>query len=67
MLSAVTTPLPWEGLGEGPLHSPSCLSVTPYYILAGGYLFQCHGATGVEFLSGDAYLGTESELGSVGE
>ena len=33
----------------------------------GGDLLECHGAAGMELLRGDAYLGTESELGAVGE
>ena len=33
----------------------------------GADFFQCHGATCVEFLGGDAYLCSETELGTVGE
>ena len=60
-------PLPAHRFPISDFRLISCLSVTPDYILAGGYLFQCHRAAGMKFLCGDTYLGTKTELCSVGE
>ena len=35
--------------------------------LVGADFLECHRTAGTEFLCGDAYLGTETELGPIGE
>ena len=53
--------------------SNTSLCSTPYLPLAideplvGGELLESHRATGTKFLGGDAYLGTKTELGTIGE
>ena len=36
-----------------------------YDVLIGGEFLQAHGASGVEFVGGDAYLGPHAELPTV--